>query len=218
MIQISQGVKGKLKLHFVYIFMYKKWQNNNSINIDIIIIITVGIWTCRCKRWKRQQCWYNESFYENWNTEWHSLKTESLYPNQDHTLHLISPHLALLWLILCLGAVIPEPLPSTGFWLSASLCPPLSPASASPHSPGWHHQLWQENKSTSSHLSLVFDRCPWQFSINSLKIVLFSFFFFSLSFFNLQWQMLEPWCQHNWRILAGRAPPGPNSSQPVPSL
>lgn len=95
--------------------------------------------------------------------------------------------------------------------LTSSYLPPIS---ATFQLSGWHHHLWQENKSVSGHLRLASEGRPWQLSINSPRF----FFFFLLPFFNLLQQTLESCCQHNGSILAGLAPPGPVAPRPVPSL
>lgn len=150
--------------------------------------------------WLSGACW-----------RWH----HSYIPHPHHILHPKSPLLTPPWLILRPGAVIPEPYSSTGPWLfffhlyltfpQHLPAPPLS---------GWHHRLWQENKSVSDRCRLASERRPWQLSIKSPRL----FFFFFLLFFNLRRQTLESCCQHNGSILARLAPPGPAAPRPVPSL
>lgn len=59
------------------------------------------------------------------------------------------------------------------------LIPPhLPPTSANFPFGGWHHRLWQENKSVSGRCRLASEGRPWQLSINSPRL----FFFFSFLF------------------------------------
>lgn len=99
------------------------------------------------------------------------------YPHPHHILHPKSPLLTPPWLILRPGAVIPEPYSSTGPCLFFPFIPYLPPASASFPLSGWHHRLWQENKSVSDRCRLASERRPWQLSIKSPRLFFFFFLF-----------------------------------------